>query len=163
MEQKMENEKIAWADVLAVDNPWTTCYPIVQDAAKLILEALPSGKTIATDQLVELIWPEKNCRGPAIMVQRPRLYRALDALAKHGLASYVSHEEDTTSYWAQRTGRVIKRKRWHAPDPSQPNGHLSDATDGVSMMARMATHEDRLSILEKRIAAIEEQLLQPAS
>ena len=135
--------KINWGEILIPEVPWTEAYPLVEAAALTILENVTVGHTLSTEQLAEHIWPEMECRGEAIM-RRPRLFRALEALAKHGLASCVSFEEDTTSYWAQRLGKVVHRKRWHAPDPTQ---QITIGTS-ASLVQRVTNLEQRIQTLE---------------
>lgn len=147
--------KMNWTEIFLPNIPWSECYPIVEAAARPHLANLPSGYTITTEQLADLIWPAVDCRGDENLL-RPRLFRALEALSKHGLQTCVSFEEDTTSYWAQKLGKSVRRKRWHAPGLDNPSVRYTDTA--TSLLSRVEALENETQTLRDLVEAIQKDI-----
>ena len=143
-----------WLALLNASVRWQECYPKIAEITRPVLAALPAGKQINTDRLVELLWPDTECRGPDLVVHS-RLYRALDAISRHSLADCVSFEGGV-SY-----GRPAQFKRWHAPDPNRAQGEppANAPTEAASLLD--LKYEGRAS--EKRIFAALAALTQRVS
>lgn len=85
---------------------WKTAYPIVEAAAKVVLEALPEGASLSTTALVDAIYSPDQARNDAV---RSRIFKALGACAEHGLKPYV------TLGPLEQIGHLKegRRKLWH--------------------------------------------------
>lgn len=107
-----------WNKILAKDTPWEDAYPHVENAAKLILEGSPL-TPLTTDELVEALYPERQAVGDGIYARR-RLYKALKALERHGLAEYCSKGEPRMM---KRLKKMIQPRLWHErrPRPTCPH------------------------------------------
>jgi hypothetical protein len=107
---------------LAADNDWQGAYAYVEESvrerlsdpdtvARLHLEQ----DTLSTNQIVELMWPERFAKGDGITA-RKRLYKALKALATRGLADCCERGPQVEVVIAG-VKRFARPWRWHAPKP----------------------------------------------
>lgn len=101
-----------WNRDLAATVPWEPAYATVEREAKAFL----SGSVLAdsdcgTAELVEHLYPLNLARGEDGVYARNRIFKALDALAKHGLRDYCHKGEP-------RLNKAKKMSRpwlWHGP------------------------------------------------
>lgn len=98
-----------WLPKLAPGIHWQKAYADVEAAVKGYLEG--GGDTLSTNELVEALWPEQFARGEGITARR-RLYKALLALATHGLADYCERGPEKK---LRHGTRVIQPWVWRAP------------------------------------------------
>jgi len=94
---------------------WKKSYPVVQNAARELLDTLPEGKCLNTTELVEVLYPDAAARGDAIL-RRKRMFKALRAGLEIGTMG---------GYWSPGSGRrymgrTIYPPMWHKRDPRVP-------------------------------------------
>lgn len=107
-----------WNPLLAPEVHWRDAYPIVEAAVKALLTANPKykGLELTTTELVEALYPEEEARGNGAAA-RQRIFRALEALADHGLKHWHYRGPPRMT----RAGQVRPRV-WHAErKPICPN------------------------------------------
>lgn len=79
------NERITAA--LAATEDWRKAYPVIEEAAKALLDAMPASlPRLSTSGLVDALYDPE---GPCVDAVRDRIYKALNACSIHGLRDYV--------------------------------------------------------------------------
>lgn len=104
------------ASALHPGNSWEIAYPVVEHEARAWLEQLneypgSGASSITTEELVEALWPEAVARGDMIL-RRSRLYKALAALAEHGLSDCCTKGPERK---LKHGNRVVRPWLWHKP------------------------------------------------
>jgi hypothetical protein len=88
--------------------PWQLAYRTVENATKLFLDHSPLGENIATNELVECLYPQRFAIGDG-QLARNRIFKGLKQLATRGLQDYCTKSTAPNKYgkfgW-----------RWHARD-----------------------------------------------
>lgn len=101
------------AALLAALDPdvgYLEAYAAVEAALR---EVMPAGRTFSTEQLVEMLAPADNwVHGDRETLARKRIYKALDALAKHGLKSWVTLGPPERGRFG-----TMRRKLWRRTNP----------------------------------------------
>lgn len=103
---------IEWNRLLAPTVPWEEAYAAVERAAKLVLEGSPL-TPLGTSELVETLYPQRLAVGDGITARR-RIFKALQALEKHGLAEYVSIGAPQKM---PKLNKTIRPRLWHERKP----------------------------------------------
>lgn len=105
-----------WDEALAPEKQWQAAYGFVEERVKHLFDELQNPRHFATDELVEFLYPGDWARGAGITA-RKRIYTALRALAKHGLADYC---EPGPQRKLKHTGKLVTPLIWRAPPPAEP-------------------------------------------
>lgn len=101
-----------WNHILQPGTPWRTCYDQVEFHTRLYLkDTLNAGDLISTNTLVEALYPARFAKGEGITARR-RMYKALAALATHGLADCCTKGVETKF---GRSAKMVRPWLWHAP------------------------------------------------
>lgn len=104
-----------WNRALHANVPWQEAYATVEREARQVLSfhgSLFAGETLTTDELVETLYKEADARGDGILA-RKRIYKALLALATHGLADCATRGEERAL--KHNRNKIIRPWLWHAP------------------------------------------------
>lgn len=96
--------------------PWREAYASVETVARAYLKAHPllEFDTISTQEFVEALFPERLANGEGITARR-RLFKALMALAEHGLSDCATRGV-AQRLFGRKGGPKVRPWRWHAPD-----------------------------------------------
>lgn len=100
-----------WAK-LDPNSRWQDCYPVVEAAAKRILDDPVTG-TMTTVELADRLLPEQYAVGTK---RKARVFKALEALAEHGLFEYWTAGP---AKFHPRLKRNIRPKLWHGRKPKE--------------------------------------------
>lgn len=107
---------IQWNAELAESVGWKEAYPHVEREAKRVLDGLPEGGELTTTDLVEELYPSRFAQGEGILA-RKRIFKALRALIRHGLAGYVTQLEEQVARKGPMKGRYVRPRVWHRKKP----------------------------------------------
>src|SRR5271166_2796755 len=109
--ERRKNMRADWPKLLAPGVHWREANVPVEREARLALMNMGE-KKISTVGLVELLWPDAECRGMEQVVVRQRIFMILAKLAVRDLADCASRGATFIRY-----GKVCKRWQWGAPQP----------------------------------------------
>lgn len=108
----MKHEPGEWNMILRPDAPWRDAYATVETSVRdYVQRVLNAGDLISTNTLVEALYPARFAKGEGITARR-RMYKALAALATHGLADCCTKGAETKF---GRSHKPVKPWLWHAP------------------------------------------------
>lgn len=101
-----------WNRDLGAGVPWEPAYAVVEREAKAFLAAsVLADSDIGTAELVERLYPMNLARGEDGVFARNRIFKALDALTKHGLRDYCHKGEPRLN----KAKKMARPWLWHGP------------------------------------------------
>lgn len=97
-------------ELLKRSQSWEAAYSVVEMAAHAYLFTA-NARDMSTADLVEVLYPEAEARGEDGIWERNRVFKALNALATHGLKDCARRGPAKTN----RFGSLVRPWLWSAP------------------------------------------------